>query len=112
MRNLILGADIVYIGGGNTLAMMKRWRELGIDKLLKIAYKRDIVLSGLSAGSICWFKQGLSDSRRFRNPKADLIKVTGIGLINIKSRGALIGAKIDLKSTVNSGTKLYISCPK
>jgi len=41
----------------------------------------------------------------------DASKQTGIGLINIKSRGALIGAKIDLKSALNSGTKLYISCP-
>lgn len=43
---------------------------------------------------------------------SDISKQTGIGLINIKSRGELIGAKIDLKSSTNSGTKLYISCPK
>lgn len=42
----------------------------------------------------------------------DISKQTGIGLINIKSRGELIGAKIDLKSDTNKGTKLYISCPK
>jgi len=42
----------------------------------------------------------------------DKSKQTGIGLINIKSRGELIGAKIDLKSDKNSGTKLYIRCPK
>lgn len=42
----------------------------------------------------------------------DTSKQSGIGLINMKSRGALIGAKIELKSSKNNGTKLYISCPK
>ena len=42
----------------------------------------------------------------------DLSKQNGIGLINMKSRGELIGAKIELISSENKGTKLYISCPK
>lgn len=42
----------------------------------------------------------------------DTSKQTGIGLMNIKSRAALIGAEIELKSSKNQGTKLYISCPK
>ncbi|MDD2889672.1 MAG: Type 1 glutamine amidotransferase-like domain-containing protein [bacterium] len=78
----IFRTDIIYVGGGNTLKMMKIWRATGVDKILKQAYERGIVLSGLSAGSICWFKWGLSDSRKFINPNADLIKVSGLGLIN------------------------------
>ena len=62
--------------------MMKIWRKNGVDKILKEASKRGIVLSGLSAGSICWFKWGNSDSRKFTNSSADLIKVSGLGLIN------------------------------
>ncbi|MCA9460353.1 MAG: Type 1 glutamine amidotransferase-like domain-containing protein, partial [Nanoarchaeota archaeon] len=62
IENKILNSDAIYIGGGNTLMMMKLWRKLGIDKLLLKAYKKGIVLSGLSAGSICWFKYGTSDS--------------------------------------------------
>src|SRR5579859_5078426 len=48
-------ADIVYVGGGNTLLMMRVWRRLGVDELLKSAYENGTVLSGISAGSICWF---------------------------------------------------------
>ena len=82
IKDKILKSDIIYIGGGNTLKMMKIWRKNDVDKILKEAYKKGIVLSGLSAGSICWFKWGNSDSRKFTNPSADLIKVSGLGLIN------------------------------
>ena len=80
--NKILKSDIIYVGGGNTLKMMKIWKRTGIDKILIKAYQKGIVMSGLSAGSICWFKYGNSDSRKFANPNASLIKVTGLGLIN------------------------------
>lgn len=83
LEEKILGADIIYVGGGNTLMMMRRWRQLGIDRLLQQAYKeKNKVLCGLSAGSICWFRCGNSDSRKYKNPEADLIKVSGLGLIN------------------------------
>ncbi|MEN6385285.1 MAG: peptidase E [Phycisphaerales bacterium] len=78
----ILSSDIIYVGGGDTETMMKVWRKTGTDKILKKAYKRGIVLSGLSAGAICWFKYGNSDSRMIRNPNADMIKVRGLGLVN------------------------------
>src|SRR6202167_1800452 len=55
IRSKILSADIIYVGGGNTLMMMRLWRRLGVDKLLIAAYEKGIVLSGISAGSICWF---------------------------------------------------------
>ncbi len=82
LRTLILGSDIIYVGGGNTLKMMKKWREFGVDKLLQEAFKKDIVLCGLSAGSICWYQQGNSDSWRDHNKKAPLILVRGLGLVN------------------------------
>ena len=77
----IFASDIIYVGGGNTLKMMNRWRALGVDKILKQAYRRGIVLAGLSAGSICWFRNGNSDSRKFKRSSADLVKVSGLGLI-------------------------------
>lgn len=77
----VFGSDIIYVGGGNTLKMMKIWRKIGLDKILKQAYEKGIVLSGVSAGSICWFELGSSDSRKFIDPKADLIKVSGLGFI-------------------------------
>jgi dipeptidase E len=82
IRAKILSADIIYVGGGNTLQMMRIWRRLGVDKLLKSAYQKGAVLSGISAGSICWFDSGHSDSMAFYNPrKWRYISVTGLGLI-------------------------------
>jgi dipeptidase E len=78
----IRSADIIYVGGGNTLLMMRVWRRLGVDKLLKSAYESGTVLSGISAGSICWFDSGHSDSMSFYNPrKWKYINVRGLGLI-------------------------------
>ena len=82
IRKKILAADIIYVGGGNTLQMMRIWRRLGVDKLLKSAYENGTVLSGISAGSICWFDSGHSDSMSFYNPKKwKYINVPGLGLI-------------------------------
>jgi dipeptidase E len=65
IRKKILSADIIYVGGGNTLYMMRLWRRLGVDKLLKQAYENGTVLAGISAGAICWFDSGHSDSMSF-----------------------------------------------
>jgi dipeptidase E len=81
-RRKILSADIIYVGGGNTLQMMRVWRRLGIDKLLKKAYENGTVLCGISAGSICWFDSGHSDSMSFYSPKNwKYTNVRGLGLI-------------------------------
>ncbi|MSU44972.1 peptidase E [Candidatus Nomurabacteria bacterium] len=78
----VFNSDVLYVGGGNTLKMMNVWRKRGLDKIIKKAVTKGIVLSGVSAGAICWFKYGSSDSRRFHNPKADLIRVSGLGFVN------------------------------
>lgn len=80
----VLSSDIVYVGGGNTLRMLRVWRRCGVDTLLREAYKNGIILSGLSAGAICWFRYGSSDSRRFmKNGKQvdSLMRVSGLGLL-------------------------------
>ncbi len=82
IQEKILGADIIYVGGGNTLKMMTLRRKLGVDKALQQALKKDIILSGLSAGSICWFDYGNSDSRKFTSKSTQLIKVTWLGYIH------------------------------
>ncbi|MFW6175072.1 MAG: Type 1 glutamine amidotransferase-like domain-containing protein [Chloroflexota bacterium] len=83
IEDKILSADLVYVGGGNTLRMMRRWRRLGVDRVLRKAHENGAVLSGLSAGAVCWFSHGHSDSQRFYDPDNwDYIRVTGIGLIN------------------------------
>ena len=75
-------ADIIYVGGGNTLKMLGKWKKRGVVNLLHEAWERGCVMSGVSAGSICWFRFGISDSRRFINPKADLIRMKGMNFIN------------------------------
>ncbi len=82
IQTRIRKANIIYVGGGNTLMMMNRWKRLGVDKVLKEAHRQGKVLCGTSAGALCWFRQGNSDSRKYYNPKAGLIKVTGLGFVN------------------------------
>ena len=82
IKEKIVIADIIYVGGGNTLRMMNLWRKLGVDTLLQQAWNAGKVLCGTSAGSICWFKAGNSDSRKDNNPAADYIKVTALGFID------------------------------
>jgi dipeptidase E len=59
----LLSVDAIIVGGGNTLNMISIWKGQGIDTVLKKAYDKGIVLAGGSAGSLCWFQNGLSDSR-------------------------------------------------
>ena len=82
VRDKIERADIVYVGGGNTLKMMRRWRHLGVDDLLRDAFARGAVLCGVSAGAICWFERGHSDSMAYYDDEHwDYIAVTGLGLL-------------------------------
>ena len=55
-------SDIIYIGGGNTKSMLSVFVEWGIDKLLLEAYSNGKILAGVSAGAICWFQWGITDS--------------------------------------------------
>jgi hypothetical protein len=55
-------ADIIIVSGGNTLYAVDRWRQLGVDAALRAALERGAVLAGGSAGAICWFDGGHSDS--------------------------------------------------
>jgi dipeptidase E len=55
-------ADAVYVGGGSLPLLISCWREYGVDQLLYEAYQEGTIMSGLSAGAMCWFASGLSDS--------------------------------------------------
>ena len=61
-KNWILSKDIIYIGGGNTSYMLKIWEQNNLTEIFKEAYNKGIILSGVSAGAICWFEWMLSDS--------------------------------------------------
>ena len=58
--------DVIYVGGGSTINMLAIWKAWGLDKALRQAWENGAVLCGLSAGSLCWFDEGLSDSVRPR----------------------------------------------
>jgi len=62
-EEVLMDMDAIYVGGGNTVNMLAIWREHGIDHILKNALSQGILLGGGSAGGICWFEGGLTDSR-------------------------------------------------
>jgi dipeptidase E len=59
----ILSMDAIVVGGGSTLNMIAIWKAQGIDTVLRKAYEKGIVMAGGSAGSLCWFTSGITDSR-------------------------------------------------
>lgn len=75
-EDILLNSDAIVVGGGNTLNMIEIWKAQGIDKILKKALNKGIILSGGSAGSICWFEKGISDSR-----PTSISAVEGLGLL-------------------------------
>ena len=62
LKELILNQDVIFVGGGNTKSMLAVWKDWGLDLLLKEAYEKGVTMSGVSAGAICWFNQGVTDS--------------------------------------------------
>ena len=75
-EDILMSMDAIIVGGGNTLNMIAIWKAHGIDIILRKAYDKGTILAGGSAGSLCWFNAGYSDSR----PKA-LSIVEGLGFL-------------------------------
>ena len=62
LEEKVLTQDIIYVGGGNTKSMLAVWKEWDLTNILKTAYEKGIIMSGVSAGAICWFERGITDS--------------------------------------------------
>lgn len=62
LETLIFSQDIIYVGGGNTKNLIALWKEWQLDSILRKAWHQGIILCGVSAGSICWFEEGVTDS--------------------------------------------------
>lgn len=62
IESKFLKADLIYVGGGDTVFMLDSWEKSGIKKLILDAYERGVVICGLSAGAICWFEEMFTDS--------------------------------------------------
>lgn len=69
IKNKFLKADIIYVGGGNTLFMIDSWKKTGLIDLITDAYIREVIICGLSAGAICWFEDIYTDSLESENKK-------------------------------------------
>ncbi len=82
IKKSLLSYDAIYVGAGTTIRMMKTFRRLKIEPIIKKALDKGVVLSGLCAGSICWFNYGNSESRRFCEGTDKYIRVRGLGLID------------------------------
>ena len=62
LRSFVLEQDVIYVGGGNTVNLLAVWRAHGLDRILREALSGGTVLCGISAGAICWFEAGVTDS--------------------------------------------------
>jgi peptidase E len=75
MREHLLAQDLIYVGGGSVVSLLGVWRAHGLDAVLREAWEAGVVLCGLSAGSLCWFREGVT---AFHGPPEP---VRGLGLL-------------------------------
>ena len=71
----LLAQDLIYVGGGSVISLLGTWRAHGIDALLRGAWEAGVVMAGLSAGSLCWFEEGITAFHGESTP------VRGMGLL-------------------------------
>lgn len=60
VREFLLSQDLIYVGGGSVLSMLGVWRAHGIDRILRECWEQGVILCGLSAGSLCWYSEGVT----------------------------------------------------
>lgn len=72
----IRSKDVIYVGGGNTKTLLAIWREWGVVEHLQQALRDGVVLAGVSAGAICWFEYGITDSFA-----AGMSAIQGLGIL-------------------------------
>lgn len=75
-------ADLIYIGGGDTLFMLEKWKQTGILDLVFKAYNDGKIIAGLSAGAICWFDKMYTDYEIMRGTSADYVIKDGLGVLD------------------------------
>lgn len=72
----VLSQDVIFVGGGSPRFLMQVWRKTGMDKIIRKAWQQGIILSGMSAGAICWFEDG------FKNPRGDVwMRISCMGFL-------------------------------
>lgn len=75
LRDHLLAQDLIYVGGGSVVSLLGAWRAHGLDSILAEAWRAGVILCGLSAGSLCWYSQGVTSFH------GDVRAVRGLGLL-------------------------------
>ena len=75
-------ADMIYVGGGDTVFMLEEWKKSGLLALIEDAYRRGVIIAGLSAGAICWFSEMYTDSQAALGDGEKYAQFSGLGWIN------------------------------
>ena len=76
-------ADMIYVGGGDTVFMIEEWKKSGLIALMEDAYRRGVIIAGLSAGAICWFSDMYTDSAAALGDGGEkYAQFSGLGWIN------------------------------
>jgi dipeptidase E len=77
LESFFYSKDIIFIGGGSTAFLISLFKKLDVDRILRNAWKRGVIMSGMSAGAMCWFSDG------FTNPQGNTFKkVNCLGLLD------------------------------
>ena len=84
MKGKFEKADMIYVGGGDTVFMMESWKQTGLLPLIKDAYERGVIIAGLSAGAICWFSNMYTDSEAALGEGDKYAMFKGLGFVEGK----------------------------
>ena len=106
-------ADIIYIGGGNTVKLVDTLKETGMDKMLKKSGENGCVLAGISAGAITYCKSGLSDIEIMEGVSDNYVKVDGLGFLDYMFAPHFSSdpkKKDDLKKVLDENKKITALC--
>ncbi|UJA21722.1 peptidase E [Thermoleophilia bacterium SCSIO 60948] len=79
----LLAQDLIYVGGGSLVNLIAIWRAHGLDEILTRAWRRGVVLAGLSAGAMCWFEGGITRSRGDAGPAPGLGLLPGSACVHL-----------------------------
>ena len=72
LRDVVLSQDVIYVGGGSMRNLLAIWQVHGLDRMLRDAWERGVVLAGLSAGAMCWLEGGVTTSSGAPEPTPGL----------------------------------------
>jgi len=88
LKEHLLSQDVVYVGGGSMVNLIAIWKAQGLDRMLREAWARGVVLAGISAGSMCWFEYGVTTSSGRPEPAQGLGFLPGSNSVHHDSEPA------------------------